>query len=183
MNLIEAKSQTLLWMVPECPYRVTIPEQVLNEIRLAVVEAFYSVPRGGVEVGGVFFGIAQGNSLHIQTFRPVTCQYATGPSFKLSINDQLALSGVLDLPDSDPELAGLTVLGWYHSHTRSEIFLSQDDLELYREFFPERWQIALVLRPANLQPTRAGIFFRDRGGAIKADAPVRSLSWIRRPMG
>jgi hypothetical protein len=87
----------------------------------------------------------------------------------------MGLAGVLDLPDSDPKLAGLAPVGWYHSHHRSEIFLSADDLQLYNDFFPERWQIAMVLRPADLHPTRAGFFFRDRWGDIKSDAPVQEF--------
>jgi hypothetical protein len=169
------KSQTLQWTGAECPYSVTVPATVLDEIRAAVIEAYYSVPRGGVEIGGVFFGTLLENSLHIQTYRPIVCQYLYGPAFKLSLEDQEGLSAGLKLPASDPELAGLTAVGWYHSHNRSEIFLSADDLHIYRQFFPERWQIALVLRPAHLKPTRAGFFFRDLLGGIKSDAPIQEL--------
>jgi proteasome lid subunit RPN8/RPN11 len=173
--LEEAKTAILLWTIPECPYRVSIPASVINEIRILAVEAFYSVPRGGVEIGGVFFGVRESNSLRIRAHRQIDCQYASGPSFTLSVRDQLGLSGLLDRFHSDPDLVGMVPLGWYHSHTRSEIFLSPLDLELYSEFFPERWQIAMVLRPANLHPTRAGFFFRDRLGAVKSDAPLQEF--------
>jgi proteasome lid subunit RPN8/RPN11 len=173
--LEEAKPQSLLWTVPECPYRVTISATVVNEIRILAVEAFYSVPRGGVEIGGVFFGTQKRDTLHIQAHRPIPCQYATGPSFTLSVRDQVALSGLLGRAQADPDLAGMVALGWYHSHTRSEIFLSALDLQLYNEFFPETWQIALVIRPTNLQATRAGFFFRDRLGAVKSNAPIQEL--------
>ena len=171
----EAKPQILLWAVPECPYRVTIAAPVINEIRILAIEAFYSVPRGGVEIGGVFFGVREPGTLHIRAHRQIPCQYSTGPSFTLSVKDQLGLSGLLDQAPADPDLAGMMPLGWYHSHTRSEVFLSPADLQLYSEFFPERWQIALVLKPTNLQPTRAGFFFRDRFGAVKSDASVQEF--------
>lgn len=161
--------------MPECPYRVTIPAPVINEIRILTVEAFYSVPRGGVEIGGVFFGDREENVLRIRDYRPISCQYATGPSFTLSIKDQLGLSGLLEAASSDPALQGMETLGWYHSHTRSEIFLSPADLQLYSEFFPERWQIAMVVRPANLQPTRAGFFFRNHSGVVKSDASIQEF--------
>ena len=165
----------MLWTAPGFAYRVTISATVLDEIRFEVAEAYYSAPRGGVEVGGVFFGAVLGDSLHIKTYRPAKCQYLYGPSFRLSPEDKLNLSGVRALPESDPELAGLAAIGWYHSHHRSEIFLSADNLQLYEEFFPERWQVAMVLRPAHLQPTRAGFFFRDQWGCIKSDAPVQEF--------
>lgn len=171
----EDKKPVLVWTAPECPLRVTIQADVLNEVRILAVEAFYSVPRGGVEIGGVFFGARDGDSIHIQAHRPIRCEYSTGPSFTLSVKDQLGLSGLLDQAPSEPDLAGLSSLGWYHSHTRSEIFLSPVDLQLYSEFFPEKYQIALVVRPGNLQPTRGGFFFRDRRGIVKSDSPVLEL--------
>ncbi len=171
----EDKPQILLWTVPECPFRVTVLASVLNEIRVLAVEAFYSVPRGGVEIGGVFFGVHEGGSIHIRAHRQIHCEYSTGPSFTLSVKDQLGLSGLLDQAPSDPELSGMKPLGWYHSHTRSELFLSPVDVQLYTDFFHERWQIAAVLRPANLHPTRAGFFFRDKLGNLKSDSPVREF--------
>jgi proteasome lid subunit RPN8/RPN11 len=140
----------------------------MDEMRVAAVEAFYSAPRGGVEIGGVFLGVRDEDSLHIQKCCPVNCQYLTGPSFKLSAEDKKGLSGVL-------ESGELSALGWYHSHNRSEIFLSPEDLQLHQEFFPEPWQIALVLRPGHMRPTRAGFFFRDMSGRIQADAPVQEF--------
>lgn len=171
----EDKKLTLVWTAPECPFRVTILADILNELRILAVEAFYSVPRGGVEIGGVLFGRRDGTSIHIQAHRQIRCEYSTGPSFTLSVKDQLGLSGLLDLAPSDPDLAGLTPLGWYHSHTRSEILLSPADLQLYSEFFPEKYQVALVIRPTNLQPTRAGFFFRDRRGNVKSDGLVQEF--------
>ena len=61
-------------------------------------------------------------------------------------------------------------MGWYHSHTRSEIFFSDADLEIHHRFFPEPWQVALVLRPHTFKPTRGGFFFRGKDGAIRGDA-------------
>src|ERR1700733_9592178 len=140
-------------MVPECPYRVTVPAIVLDDIRSAVIEAYSSVPRGGVEIGGVFFGASLDDTLQIKAYRPIKCQYLYGPSFKLSADDKLELSGVLNMPASHSEVAVLAAIGWYNSHTRCEICLSADDLEVYREFFPERLQFSLLLRPAHLKPT------------------------------
>ena len=166
------KTQSLQWTVPDCPFRVVVDAPLINEIRIAVVEAFYSVPRGGVEIGGVFFGVRRDQNIEIRAHRPIKCEYLTGPSFSLSVKDQIGLAGVLAAPETDPELAGMVPLGWYHSHTRSKIFLSAADLVLYNEFFPEKWQIAMVLRPANLQPTRGLFFFRDERGQIAPDPPA-----------
>jgi len=172
LTLEEVKTQSLQWTVPDCPFPVVVDAPLINEIRIAVVEAFYSVPRGGVEIGGVFFGVRRDQNIEIRAHRPIKCEYLTGPSFSLSVKDQIGLAGVLAAPETDPELAGMVPLGWYHSHTRSKIFLSAADLVLYNEFFPEKWQIAMVLRPANLQPTRGLFFFRDERGQIAPDPPA-----------
>ncbi|MCL5743068.1 MAG: hypothetical protein M1541_03930, partial [Acidobacteria bacterium] len=76
---------------------------------------------------------------------------------------------------------GLIPVGWYHSHTRSEIFLSEADLEIHRRYFPESWQVALVLRPASMRPTRAAFFFRQADGSIRSDASYREFIVEPRP--
>jgi proteasome lid subunit RPN8/RPN11 len=47
------------------------------------------------------------------------------------------------------------VVGWYHSHPRMGIFLSNLDLEIQRDFFVQPWQVALVL---NAQGSEGGFF-------------------------
>ena len=74
-------------------------------------------------------------------------------------------------------------MGWYHSHTRSEIFLSDADLEIHRRFFPEPWQVALVMKPHTFQPTRIGFFFREADGSVQAERSYREDSWTRCPSG
>jgi hypothetical protein len=66
-------------------------------------------------------------------------------------------------------------VGWYHSHTRSEISLSVQDLEIHNRYFPEPWQVALEVRPHALQPMRAGFLFREAGSAIHAESSYREF--------
>src|SRR5438477_12871487 len=63
-------------------------------------------------------------------------------------------------------------VGCYLSHTRSEILLSEKDIQFFERYFPAAWQIALVLRPNRLDPVRAGFFFREPDGSIHA-GPTR----------
>ena len=44
-------STTLTWSVPECPFTIESSARVLDDIRLAVTDAFFSLPRGGAEIG------------------------------------------------------------------------------------------------------------------------------------
>lgn len=151
---------------PQCPFPLAYAPRALDDIRLAVVDAFFSLPRGGAEIGGVLFGHWDGRQLAITDYAALDCEHAFGPSFTLSPLDQSRLADMLAATYEN----GLRPVGWYHSHTRSEIFLSDADLEIHRRFFPESWQVALVLKPHSYNPTRAGFFFREAGGAIHAKA-------------
>jgi proteasome lid subunit RPN8/RPN11 len=55
------------------------------------------------------------------------------------------------------------VVGWYHTHPRMGIFLSQYDTWLHKYFFPQPWQVALVIEP---HATTAGFFIRDEDGLL-----------------
>lgn len=153
---------------PGCPYQVEFAADKLEKIRLAVVENFYAMPRGGIEIGGLLFGTRDGERLLIEDYRIIECEHKTGPSFQLSEKDQARLGNLIAASPSEP-------LGWFHSHTRSEIFLSADDVAIHDKFFPQPWQVALVLRPANLQPVRAGYFFRDASGHVAAEKSCREF--------
>jgi proteasome lid subunit RPN8/RPN11 len=39
------------------------------------------------------------------------------------------------------------IVGWYHTHPHMGVFVSQYDTWLHNHFFPESWQVALVIEP------------------------------------
>ena len=158
-----AESALATWHAPQCPFTIEYAPRVLDDIRLAVVDAFFSLPRGGAEIGGILLGKYAGRRLVISDYLALDCEHAFGPSFALSPKDEAQLAELL-------ASAGGNAVGWYHSHTRSEIFLSEADLNLHKRYFFEPWQVALVLKPHTFQPTRAGFFFREAGGEIHGTA-------------
>ncbi|MFN7996482.1 MAG: hypothetical protein U0Q18_22915 [Bryobacteraceae bacterium] len=164
-----------IWSAPGHPVRIEYSGPVLDEIRIAAVNGYHLVPRGGIETGGVLFGRCDGPVVRILAWRPIECTHAMGPSFVLSPSDEAGLANLLKSWREDPELAGMEPVGWYHSHTRSEIFLTDLDLKLHDQYFPQPWQVALVIRPASFSPTRAGFFFREGGGSIHAEASYREF--------
>lgn len=50
------------------------------------------------------------------------------------------------------------VVGWYHTHPRMSIFMSSYDLWLHKHFFPQPWQVAMVVEPHS---HTGGVFIRD----------------------
>ncbi len=150
------------WEGPGCPFRIEFATRKLEEIRDAVVRAFYSMPRGGIEIGGVLFGTRDGQRLRIEEYRMLPCEHKLGPGFQLSARDREALAKTIAEGPLEP-------LGWFVSHTRSEIALSPADLEIQEQYFPKAWQIALVLKPANMRPMRAGYFCRAADGHMPGE--------------
>ena len=154
------------WSAPEHSLIIEYSAAVLDEIRLEAVDGYLRVPHGGVETGGILFGAHDNNTVRILAWRPIACEYSNGPSFLLSEKDEASLAATLQSFRDHPLLTHLEPVGWVHSHTRSEIFLTDADLSLFERFFPQLWQVALVLHPGSLVPTRAGFFFREPDGSI-----------------
>jgi proteasome lid subunit RPN8/RPN11 len=55
------------------------------------------------------------------------------------------------------------MVGWYHTHPRMGVFLSSYDAWLHENFFPEMWQVALVIDP---HAQDAGFFIRSQAGVL-----------------
>ena len=153
------ESPVSVWEDPQCPFRVEWAPEKLNQMRIAVVDAFYAFPRGGIEVGGVLLGHVEGKVMRIDDFVAMECEHLTGPSFVLSPKDEAALQAQLAKLDQ-------RIVGWFHSHTRSELHFSAPDTEIHNRFFPKSFQIAMVVRPANSQPPQANYFFRGPRGQM-----------------
>ena len=180
--MVETVTQSVLiaWDAPQCPFRIAYAAQVLDDIRLAVVDAFFSLPRGGAEIGGILLGRFEDDRVAITGYAALDCEHATGPSFTLSSRDEEKLRELL--ARAPAEFPGLLPVGWYHSHTRSAIFLSEADLDIHHRYFPEPWQVALVMKPHTFEPTRAGFFFRETAGTIHASESYQEIAIEALPM-
>ena len=174
MTKKDTESEVATWKAAECPFPIEYSLRVLDDIRLAVVDAFFSLPRGGAEVGGILLGQRLEGRLAIEDYVALDCEHAFGPSFTLSARDQARLVELLASAEQNPDR--LKPVGWYHSHTRSEVFLSEADQDLHNRYFPEPWQVALVLKPHTFHPTRAGFFFREPDGSIHGTASYQEFA-------
>jgi proteasome lid subunit RPN8/RPN11 len=61
---------------------------------------------------------------------------------------------------------GRRILGWYHTHPGFGIFLSEMDLFIQNNFFPEPWQVAYVYDPKSHED---GVFVWKNGQATRDD--------------
>ncbi len=154
------------WNPEGQPWTIEYSWELMEAIRAAALDGLFRIARGGIEIGGVLFGERKGQVIRIRAARQLPCQYSTGPSFILSPIDRENLAHLLADARVDPELEGMTAVGWYHSHTRSGLELSPEDIEIYETFFPERWQVSLVVKPERIDPTRGTFFVRGKDGQI-----------------
>ena len=168
------------WSTASCPFTIEYSRRALDDIRLAVVDAFFSLPRGGAEIGGVLLGKFTHGRVSIFEYAPLECDHIFGPSFTLSPGDHARLAEILS---SVSDRSDLQPVGWYHSHTRSDIFLSEADLDIHNRYFPEPWQVALVLRPSTFQPVQAGFFFREPDGSMHSRASYQEFALDPLPVG
>lgn len=63
----------------------------------------------------------------------------------------------------ETDFPGRKLVGWFHTHPRMSVFLSGYDIWLHQHFFPESWQVALVIEP---HTHAAGFFKRGEDGMI-----------------
>jgi proteasome lid subunit RPN8/RPN11 len=171
------------WTVAESPITIEYSLIVIEEIRHAVAEGFQRLSRGGIEVGGILYGTRDGRTVRVLAMRPIACEHARGPAFLLSDKDRVVLNEQLTSDASDPHLEGLISVGWFLSHTRSEITLSDSDLELYSIFFPAPWQVTLVVRPGRGGSMRAGFFVREADGTVKSESSYLEFNFPDRLAG
>jgi proteasome lid subunit RPN8/RPN11 len=117
-----------------------------------------------IEVGGVLVGTwhtqAQTGRLFIVAENALPARFTRQGNVYLTFTQD----SLVDLhTEMDEHYPGKQIVGWYHTHPRMGVFLSHYDTWLHRYFFPEPWQVALVIEPfANL----GGFFVRQADGAL-----------------
>jgi Mov34/MPN/PAD-1 family. len=65
--------------------------------------------------------------------------------------------------EMDEKYPDKQIVGWYHTHPGMGVFLSSYDAWLHRHFFPEPWQVALVIDPLS---SSGGFFIRQADGML-----------------
>ena len=171
------------WVVPESPVDVEYSLVVIDEIRQVVADGFQRLQRGGIEVGGVLYGTREDRMVKVTAMREIACEHARGPTFHLSDNDRAALTAQLARDKEDSRLQGLQVVGWFLSHTRSDVTLQQSDLDTYNGFFTEPWQVTMVVHPGRTGTMRAGFFVREPDGSVKGERSYQEFNFPDRMAG
>lgn len=147
----------------------------VDAIRRRATEQFLSIPRGGLEVGGLLFGTVEEEGILISGYSEVRIEYVSGPSFRLSSQDEVQLQLAL----AEAQSSG--VIGWWHSHTRTDTSLTEEDAKVHSRFFGAVAPIALIIKPHKFDPAQIAVYGSDERGELIQDACCRFVSGEKEP--
>ena len=117
-----------------------------------------------VEVGGVLVGDWCVDEETGDEFVIVKHALPARHTLQGSVYLTFTQDSLVDLHDQiEKRFEGERIVGWYHTHPRMGIFLSHYDTWLHKNFFPEPWQVALVVEPYS---SLAGFFIRQPDGEL-----------------
>ena len=159
----------ITWEAPGVP-RVHLRRHAMEGIHNEVMQALASVPRRGAETGGVLLGRVGAAEAFIEDFEPVPSEHRFGPSYRLSPADLDLLRETVEWFRGGGH-PGITVVGFYRSHTRPEFGFDAADEDVLRLHFRTDEPI-LLIRPSRLQGTVADFFFLVNGCAKEGGQPV-----------
>jgi hypothetical protein len=118
----------------------------MEGIHQEVSEAFASAPHRGAETGGLLLGSHADDHIVIADFEPIPSEHRFGPSFRLSDTDCDLLRETLEWFRNGGQ-PGLSVLGFYRSHTVPDFALCPEDSELMRTHFVDAENLVLLVKP------------------------------------
>ena len=115
------------------------------------------------EVGGILIGqwcTDENQEQFIVIEHALPARYTRQGSVYLTFTQQ----SLVDIHDQiDANYKNEKIVGWYHTHPNMGVFLSHYDTWLHSNFFPEPWQVALVVEPVS---STAGFFVRQKSGIL-----------------
>src|SRR5438270_2651255 len=77
------------WEEPGTGLRIEFAAEVVRDLKQSAIQAFMSIPRRGVEIGGLLLGeLRHGTVFHVAAFKEISCQHSFGPSYNLNEVDR-----------------------------------------------------------------------------------------------
>jgi Gram-negative bacterial TonB protein C-terminal len=167
------------WIEPDRGTCIYINFEAADRLQRQVLRGLDS--GGGLELGGILLGTttSEGERITaiIDDFEAVPCTYSNGPHYRADEPRFSAVRSRFKAADSGP-----SIVGYYRSHIRNDLYLSTEDLTLIQSVFPESNHVFLLIKPLPMRACTAGFFFRE-DGRIQSEftlevpfAPLRPLS-------
>ena len=133
--------------LPRDGHPVLLSEAVVRGLRQIVIDGLTALPRRGMEVGGLLFGMEDAEEVRIEGFEEVTCEHRYGPAYALSNADKANLHDLLAAwPADKPH-----VIGFFRSFTSRDPVIEDADEAFVREHFPAGRFVYLMLQPLSVE--------------------------------
>ena len=172
-----------VWQPKDKNFRIEIELGAVDGLVVAIMRGFGAVPRKGVEVGGILLGSSSGVArpvVRIDGFEPFPCQHRRGPTFELTPDELQAFRQTVERWQRRADQPRHAV-GFYRSHLREGLCLSEMDLAMYDAFFPEALDVALIVKPFATKPSIAGFFIREQD-AVRSESSYLEFPFRRREL-
>ncbi len=154
-----------VWDDPDRSISIRLNHEAIDRLQMEVLAGFETGRTDGVETGGILFGRREQVNGQATTFiehcEPVPCDHRKGPEYVLSGNDLRLLQAVLE--QSRVFQSTQSVVGYFRSHNRDNLFLSSDDLALIESCFREPDNVFLLIKILPNRACTAGFFFWEDG--------------------
>lgn len=162
----ETVNPFLTWAPPGTGLVIQLDYGAMDRMNVEAMRGFGVTRRRGTETGGLLLGRidrkAKSPVIHIQDFEVVPCEYAFGPSYVLSpLDEQRFQKAVAKWQPSLEQ--DLYAVGCFRSHTRDGFALDESDASVFREFFPDPLDVALLVKPFATRAAIAGFFLKEKG--------------------
>lgn len=157
------------WEVPDKPISIELHRNLMERLDREVMESFNSLPKRGVEVGGLLLGKAHSNdrlTINIEGYEAVPCEHRRGPSYLLSDSDRARLEKTIAAWRSNPNKQ-VSVIGCYRSQTRDDFTLDEEDISLFKAHFSDPASVFLLIKPVRSGDNSARLYFWEHGGIEK----------------
>lgn len=142
-------------------YPAGLPAAFMETAVLTELKAYASTQLD-YELGGVLVGSAGRSTrrlfVRIERFIPATKGVSRRASFEFTNEAQQEIHEVMQA-----QYPSLQIVGWFHTHPGYGIFLSSADVFIDRNFFCEKYHVAMVLDPRR-EDVEVGLFVWDRDG-------------------
>jgi proteasome lid subunit RPN8/RPN11 len=184
METPEPSPSHFIWEVANKPIAIHLEFDVVDRMAMEVMRGFGAVPRRGAEVGGVLLGtieLAGKLIVRVEDFVPVPCDYRRGPSYLLTEQDTTRFRETVEQFRQAPDQR-LSVVGFYRSHTRDGLSLTDEDVQMFTEYFGDPSHVILLVRPFATKTSVGGFFFEENG-TLRRESSYLEFPFRRKDLG
>ncbi len=151
----------------DSPAAVHVRLSLVHQLGFEMLEALRSIPKRGLEIGGILLGRVElredgRQTIFVEAYETVECEHEYGPSYEFSPHDRLLFEQVVsrrrNQPPGEPQ-----AVGFFRSRTGSEPEFNAQDIEIARDLFSRQPSLCLLVQPFIDQPgeARIGIWSDD----------------------